>query len=72
MPYYNCPSCLLSVHARGIAPAIENCPRCLARRRMRVPLFRTAGSEPPTLAVRRAQRDQSAAVPQAAADGAAA
>jgi hypothetical protein len=57
MPYYNCPSCLLTVHARGIAPALTTCPRCLARRRMRVPLYETPGTEPPTLAARRAERD---------------
>jgi hypothetical protein len=57
MPYYSCPSCLLSVHARGIAPPISNCPRCLARRQTRVALYRTGAQEQPTLAVRRTLRE---------------
>jgi hypothetical protein len=38
MPYLKCPSCGLALRASMLAPLIQHCPRCLARRRRMVDL----------------------------------
>jgi hypothetical protein len=39
MPYSNCPRCHLSIRLRHVTLAARHCPRCLARRRVAVPMF---------------------------------
>ena len=38
MPYLNCPVCGLSIRPAVEFLAVEHCPRCVARRRLAVPL----------------------------------
>jgi hypothetical protein len=37
--YLNCPRCGLSIRSKPDRPAIEHCPRCIARARVAVRLF---------------------------------
>jgi hypothetical protein len=39
VPYLNCSRCGLSIRPRFIA--VEHCPRCIARSRIAVPMFRS-------------------------------
>jgi hypothetical protein len=41
--YLNCPRCNLAVHVRAAYLAPSNCPRCIARRQVAVPMCETAG-----------------------------
>jgi hypothetical protein len=41
MTYQNCPRCRLSIRVRTQALAPRNCPRCIARSRMAVPMYET-------------------------------
>ena len=43
MTYLNCPRCDLAVHVRAAYLAPRNCPRCIARRQVAVPMYETAG-----------------------------
>jgi hypothetical protein len=39
VPYLNCSRCGLSIRPRFLA--VEHCPRCIARSRIAVPMFRS-------------------------------
>ena len=39
MRYLNCPCCHLSIEQRRGRPALQDCPRCLAKLGERTPLF---------------------------------
>jgi hypothetical protein len=41
MIYLNCPRCGLALRARDGSPEVRHCPRCIARTRAAVPMFRS-------------------------------
>jgi hypothetical protein len=41
MHFQNCPRCGLSIRVRAAHPAPMNCPRCIARQRLAVPMYST-------------------------------
>ena len=40
MPYLNCPSCGMAVYSAAAWSTADDCPRCLARLRVRAPYAR--------------------------------
>ncbi|MEA2479125.1 MAG: hypothetical protein QOJ07_1047 [Thermoleophilaceae bacterium] len=47
--YYNCPRCALSIRVRAEFLAMRNCPRCMARAHLTVPLYETPEPVRPSL-----------------------
>ena len=42
MTYLNCTHCNLAIHVRAAYLAPRNCPRCIARRQVAVPMYEAA------------------------------